>query len=594
LAKSEIAWNLSEIFPNITDPSVQKAIDDVTATAERFANKHQGKIKDFSAKELLTCIQEYEAYFAKLDDVSLFAGLSFSANMTLPETQSLNDRVNKLRAKLGKLLAFFELEVGNLVHKNPRLISDSALANYRHLLERLQREVPHQLSEVEEKLIIEKDQFGVQAWEQLQSKWLNTRMFEVIVEGKKKMMPFGEAYGLLPHPDRATRESAMRSIYGLVAKDGEIFCSALRNICDDWLSVCARRKYDSPVHASLIANDVEQRTIDNLLKAIEDNAGLYQRYLRLKAKIMGLPKLGCHDILAPLPNMPKTEFSFESAKDLVTRAYNEFDEDYAFAVKDVFARNHIDASPRFGKQNGAFCAGWYNGKTAFVLQSFNGNLNDIGTLAHELGHATHDYYFSRNQTIANGKIPMVVAETASIFGELLLTDLLLREAKTDLEKKAILCRVLDLAGMVLFKVTARAWFEQSLYDAIRHGEFLDHRTVCKFWISARDKAYGDAVDWFDELQAEWSVTPHYFFANFRFYNYPYVYAQLFVYALYQRYLEEGKAFVPKLKKILSAGSTLSPVEIGKMVGYDIDSPEFWKVGMKQVEYFVNELEKIAK
>jgi oligoendopeptidase F len=594
LAKSEIAWNLSEIFPNITDPSVQKAIDDVTATAERFANKHQGKIKDFSAKELLTCIQEYEAYFAKLDDVSLFAGLSFSANMTLPETQSLNDRVSKLRAKLGKLLAFFELEVGNLVHKNPRLISDSALANYRHLLERLQREVPYQLSEVEEKLIIEKDQFGVQAWEQLQSKWLNTRMFEVIVEGKKKVMPFGEAYGLLPHPDRATRESAMRSIYGLVAKDGEIFCSALRNICDDWLSVCARRKYDSPVHASLIANDIEQRTIDNLLKAIEDNAGLYQRYLRLKAKIMGLPKLGCHDILAPLPNMPKTEFSFESAKDLVTRAYNEFDEDYAFAVKDVFARNHIDASPRFGKQNGAFCAGWYNGKTAFVLQSFNGNLNDIGTLAHELGHATHDYYFSRNQTIANGKIPMVVAETASIFGELLLTDLLLREAKTDLEKKAILCRVLDLAGMVLFKVTARAWFEQSLYDAIRHGEFLDHRTVCKFWISARDKAYGDAVDWFDELQAEWSVTPHYFFANFRFYNYPYVYAQLFVYALYQRYLEEGKAFVPKLKKILSAGSTLSPVEIGKMVGYDIDSPEFWKVGMKQVEYFVNELEKIAK
>jgi oligoendopeptidase F len=189
---------------------------------------------------------------------------------------------------------------------------------------------------------------------------------------------------------------------------------------------------------------------------------------------------------------------------------------------------------------------------------------------------------------------MVVAETASIFGELLLTDLLLREAKTDFEKKAILCRVLDYAGMVLFKVTARAWFEQSLYDAIRTGEFLDHRAVCKFWVSARDKAYGDAVDWFDELEAEWSVTPHYYFANFRFYNYPYVYAQLFVYALYQRYREEGKAFVPKLKKILSAGSTLSPAEIGKLVGYDIDNPDFWKVGMKQVEYFLNELEKIAK
>jgi len=594
MAKSEITWDLSEIFPSVADSLVQKAIDDVTEIAEKFANKYRSKIKDFSAKELLTCIQEYEAYFAKLGDVSLFAGLSFSANMTLPETRSLNDKLNKLRAKLGKLLAFFELEVGNLVYKDPRLISDSALANYRHVLERLRRKVPHQLSEVEEKLIIEKDQFGVRAWEELQSKWLNTRMFEVMVEGKKKVIPFGEAYGLLPNPDRATRESAMRSIYGLVGKDGEIFCSALRNICDDWLNVCERRKYDLPMHASLMANDVDQRIIDNLLKSIEDNTGLYQRYLKLKAKIMGLPKLGCHDIIAPLPNGPKIKFDFGTAKDLVVRAYTKFDEDYAFAVKDVFARNHIDASPRFGKQNGAFCAGWYNSKSAFVLQSFNGNLNDVYTLAHELGHATHDYYFSRNQTIANGEIPMVVAETASIFGELLLTDLLLSEAKTDVEKKAILCRVLDVAGSVIFKVTARAWFEQSLYNAIRHGEFLDHKTVCKFWVAARNKAYGDAVDWFDELEAEWSVTPHYFMANFRFYNYPYVYAQLFVYALYQKYLEERKAFVPKLKKILSAGSSISPIEIGKIVGFDIDSPDFWKIGMKQYEHFVKELEKIVK
>jgi oligoendopeptidase F len=288
------------------------------------------------------------------------------------------------------------------------------------------------------------------------------------------------------------------------------------------------------------------------------------------------------------------KFDFESAKDLVIRAYSKFDEDYAFAVRDVFARNHIDASPRFGKQNGAFCAGWYSGKSAFVLQSFNGNLSDVYTLAHELGHATHDYYFSRNQTIANGEIPMVVAETASIFGELLLTDLLLSEAKSDMEKKAILCKVLDGAGRVLFLVTARVWFEQNLYDAIEHGEFLDYKTVCKFWVSARTKSYADAVEWFDELGSEWGVAPHYFMANFRFYNYPYVYAQLFVYALYQKYLEEGKAFVPKLKKILSGGSSISPVEIGEIVGFDVASRDFWKIGMNQYEHFVKELEKIIK
>ena len=590
--KREIAWDLSEIFPSVTDPSVQKAMNDVEEMAEKFASKYRGKIKDFTAKELLTCLQEFEAYYAKLREILLFSELSFAANMTLPENQALYDKAMKLEAKLGKMLAFFELEVGELVYKKPELISDPVLANYKHALERLRRKVPHQLSETEEKLIIEKDQFGVHAWEELQSKWLNTRLFEITVEGEKKMVPFGEAYGLSSHPDRATRESAYKAVFSLVGKDGEIFASAFRNICNDWLSVCELRKYDSPMHASLIANDIDQQTVDNLLKAVKDNVGLYQHYLRLKAKIMGLPKLGCHDIIAPLPDAPEMKFDFETAKDLIIRAYSRFDEEYAFAVKDMFARNHIDATPRFGKRHGAFCAGWYNGKSSFVLQSFNGRLNDVYTLAHELGHATHGYYCYKNQTILNTRIPMVVAETASIFGELLLTDLLLSEAKSDIEKKVILCRILDGAGRVIFSVSARAWFEKQIYDAIKRGEYLNHETICKYWVAARDKAYGDTVEWFNEMLSEWSITPHYFMANFRFYNYPYVYAQLFVYALYQKYREEGQAFVPKMKQILSAGSSLSPAEIGKIAGFDISTREFWQIGIKQYEHFIKELEKI--
>jgi oligoendopeptidase F len=594
MAKSEVVWSLSEIFHSITDPSVQKASDEITVVAEKFAEKYRGKIKDFRAKELLKCLEEYETYYARLQEILLFAGLQFAANMTLPETQLLHDKAIKLEAKLGKLLVFFELEVGDLVYKNERLISDPILANYRHALERLQRRFPHQLSEVEEKLVIEKDQFGVSAWEELQSKWLNTRMFEVKVEGVKKMIPFGEVGGLLPHPDRATRESAYKSVFGLVGKDGEIFSSAFRNICNDWLGICEWRKYDSSMHASLIENDVDEQTVDNLLKAVEDNVGLYQHYLRLKAKMMLLRKLGCHDIMAPLPDAPDMKFDFDKAKDLVIRAYSKFDEEYAFAVRDMFARTHIDSAPRFGKQNGAFCNSWYNGKSAFVLQSFNGRLNDVYTLAHELGHATHNYYFQRNKTILNGRIPMVVAETASTFGELLLTDLLISEAKSDMEKKVILCKVLDGAGRVIFSATARARFEQIVYDAVKRGEYLDHKTICGYWVAARDKTYGDTIEWFSQVESEWSTVPHYFMANFRFYNYPYVYAQLFVYALYQNYLEEGKAFVPKLKQILSVGSSISPVEIGKTVGFDVGSVDFWNVGMRQYEHFLRELEKIVK
>ena len=188
---------------------------------------------------------------------------------------------------------------------------------------------------------------------------------------------------------------------------------------------------------------------------------------------------------------------------------------------------------------------------------------------------------------------MIVAETASIFGELLLTDLLLNHAKSEQERKAILCHVLDGAGSTIFRVTVSAWFEQSLYAAIKRGEFLNYKTICRYWVEARDKMFGNTVEYFEEAEAAWVSTPHYYMPNFRFYNYPYIYAQLFVYALYQKYLQEGKEFVPKFKKALSVGCSISPVEIGKIVGLDVTDAHFWELGLKQYEHFLEELEKIV-
>lgn len=594
MVQPEISWDLSELFSGTNDPSIEQSICSASASAEIFEKRYRGKITSSSANDLLICLQAFEAFQMQISNISLYASLSFSANMTLPENQALYDKINKLEAKLSKQLAFFSLELGALLKSKPDLINNPILASYKHMLERVQRRVIHQLTEVEEQLIIEKDQFGVNSWEELQSKWLNTRMFVVSVKGEKKTLSYGEANGLLPHPDRATRESANKSIYGLLGKDGEIFASALRSICNDWVSMSERRKYASPMESSLITNDTEQVIIDNLLRAIENNTALYQYYLKLKAKLMNLQKLGNHDIVAPLPSTPELKFTFEEAQDLVTRAYSRFDDAYAIAVKEMFTCNRIDATPRYGKRNGAFCASWYNGKSAFILQNFNGTLNDVFTLAHELGHATHDYYASRNQTILNMSIPSIVAETASIFGELLLTDLMLEEAKSNMERKAVLCFVLDEAGMTAFQVTARVWFEQALYKSIQQNQYLDYKTICKQWTTARSRIYGDAVTWFQEMEAEWTMKPHYYMANYRFYNYPYVYAQMFVYSLYQKYQEEGKSFVPKLKQLLSAGSSLSPLDLGKVVGLEVSDPAFWNQGIKRFKYFTEELEKIIQ
>jgi oligoendopeptidase F len=316
---------------------------------------------------------------------------------------------------------------------------------------------------------------------------------------------------------------------------------------------------------------------------------------------MGLPKLAGHDVYAPIPDAPSVKFDYDKARDLIIDAYSKFDEDYAFAVKDMFAKKHVDSTPRLGKANGAFSWDWYEGKSAYILNNFNEALLDVYTLAHELGHATHTYYYERSQTILNYgtvqgtdcRFPMIISETGSIFGELLLTDLLLGQSKSNQERKAIICAVLDGASVNIFRVTSFVLFERSLYDAINSGEFLDYKTICRYWVEARAKIHGDAVDFLGEAEAAWTYVPHFYMPNFRFYNYPYTYAQLFVYALYERYLKEGKEFVPKFKRALSAGCSISPVEIGKIVSLDVTDAHFWELGLKQYERFVEELEKIV-
>jgi oligoendopeptidase F len=459
-------------------------------------------------------------------------------------------------------------------------------------LERISRSNHHKLSEIEEQIIVEKDKFGITGWSELQSIWLNTKKFSVIVEGVEKTLSYGEANGLLTHHDSDTRISANKSIYGALGKDELLFSSSLRNICGDWLKICKRRHYDNPMHQSLISNDITGEIIESLMQAIDENSFEYRRYLKIKAELLGVQTLMNSDIMAPPPKAPKLDYSWHQAKDLVIKAYGDFSKEFENVARDMLDKNHVDASPRDGKRNGAFCTRNYNGKTAYILQTFTGSLNGIYTLAHEMGHAVHAYLSSKEQTFFNTSTSMVGAETASIFGELLLTDTLLAKSRSVNEKIKILTQVLDGAGQAAFQVSARVWFEQSMYDCLEKGEFLDGKMISKLWCAGRDRIYQDAVEWFDEMKWEWTMKPHYFMPNFRFYNYPYVFAQLFVYALYRIYKNEGSEFIPKFRQILALGGSLSPVEIAQKIGLNIENSEFWKLGIMQFRKFVDECEKL--
>ena len=594
MTEKEIAWDLTEMYSSHEDPKIEESIKRLSKTVEEFINDYKGKIKspEFTAQDLLRLFQKQEMFEAEMDELLTYAYLLYDANMQIADSEALKNKVDEFSTDAYKKIAFLELEVRKYVYDNEQLIDDSSLQNYKHYLEKIRRTYPHLLSEIEEQLVLEKDQFGIREWSKLQGKWLNTREFKVMVEGKEKILSYGEANSLLSHPDRDTRISADKSIYSTLGKDEYIFSTALRNICADWIKISTRRKFDSPLHRSLIINDTTQEIIDSLMKTIEENANVYRRYMRLKAKLLNLPKLNYADVLAPLMEASEKKYSWQESKELILEAYNNFGESFVRYAKEMFEKNHIDGSIRKGKRNGAYCASWYKGKTAFVLMSFAEQMREVYTLAHELGHVIHFYLASHEQTYLNTHPGYTVAETASTFCELLLTDLLLEKSESDTEKKAILAHVLDEAGMAVFQVSARFWFEQNLYDAIKRGEFLDGQTISKYWVAGRDKIYGDSVDFFDELIWEWTMKPHYFRIGLRFYNYPYVYAQLFVYALYQTYKKEGKEFVPKFTKLLSSGGSLSPVEMGKIVGLDITKPDFWKLGIKQYEDFVNQLEQL--
>lgn len=591
MTKDEMIWDLSQLVES-TDPAlVQEKLKTMVAEAEKVRKKYHGKIRRLDAKGLLKLLEMKDAYILRFEGVVMYCRLMYSADSTDEVAKRLNDAARKAYMTVGQALAFIDIELGKLLAESPSLVTNPLLAEYKHYLERILRRVPHMLSETEERLIIAKDKNGVNAWQMLQGDWLSTRTFDIEIEGKTKTLPYGEIIGLYQSQDRDLRKRANQTVYEGLGEDEIIWASAIRSVCEDHLQMCKLRKYTTPMTQSLIDNDVDQQTIDSLMETIKKNVRLYQKYLRLKAKLMGLPKLANYDVVAPLPRAPKMDFTWRETRREVVDAYMKFDKKIGGWVDEMFEKRHIDGEVRKGKRSGAFCASWLAGKSAYLLQSFNRKMGDVYTQTHELGHAVHAYLGSRAQKPSNYEIGSCIAETGSIFGELLLTERLLSKAKKKEEKQAILANILDEFGMAAFQVSARVFFEQSMYDAVERGEFLDGENVAKLWVAARNKIYGDSVEWLDMMKWEWTMKPHYYMANYRFYNYPYVFAQLFVFALYKLYKEQGQSFVPKLKRLLAAGSSRSPHDLAAELGFDITDEGFWQKGMEQAGEFIDMLEK---
>jgi len=583
-------WDLSVFVKSVNPEKIKAELDSMVRAANVIRDIYSGQVGSMDAAGVRKLLESLDSFSLEFDGVLGYCGLRYSADSTDDVAKQLHDAMRNAWVKAGQALAFAEVELGKLLLEKPDLPAHPELRNYRHYLERALNRAPHLLSEREEQLIMAKDRNGIGAWSQLHGDWLGTRTFRMRIDGVDKDVTYGEAVGYFTSPDRKLRRGAFSTVLEGLGKDEMVFSSALRAVSADHLAMCEWRKYSDPLTQSQLSNDVGSEPIAAMMRVVERNTSLYRRYLRVKAKLLGLDRLGGWDLMAPLPFASKSSFDWNTSRAMVTKAYADFDPEFGRWVEEMYSSRRIDGEVRKGKTPGAFCHTWMAGKGAFVLQSYNNRINDVYTQAHELGHAVHAYLYTREQSPANCDIGSCIAECGSTFGELLLTERLMAEAKSKEDRQVALATVLDELGIAVFLVSARYWFEESLYEAIKREELLDGELLSRLWTTCRERLFAGELEWLPEMRFDWTRPPHYYMPNYRFYNYPYVFAQLFVFSLYRLYKEQGRAFVPKLRVLLSAGSSRSPAELGEALGFDIASEAFWQKGMLQAEEFLRMLE----
>jgi len=338
-----------------------------------------------------------------------------------------------------------------------------------------------------------------------------------------------------------------------------------------------------------IHNDLDDEAVEVLHEVTTESYFLVQRYYKIKSKLLGLEHQTLADIYAPLPQSTR-QYQFHEAKETVLQGFSQFDEEFYQMAKLMFDENRIDAPVNPTKRGGAFCSSSTPDLHPYVLLNYLGRQRDISTIAHELGHAIHDQFCSK-QTLFNYHPILPLAETASVFSEMLITDLLLKNETDKLSRQAILTDKLEDIFATSHRQNMFSHFEMTSHNAIS-SQLLSSEELCHMYMNELQKMFGDSVEYTDEFRWEWASIPHIY--SVPFYVYAYNFGNLLVIALYQQYLDEGKAFIPKYKQFLSKGRSISPVEITGMIGVDIKKPDFWRQSLTYIEGLIDELDSLIE
>ena len=396
-----------------------------------------------------------------------------------------------------------------------------------------------------------------------------------------------ELISLLYHPDRQTRKHAFTTFLNTHAEQAQVLTSCFNNLLLDHGREADLRGYPELMTPTHLSSETEPEMVASMMSVTEANYGLAQRYFAIKQRLLGLDVLENTDLYAPVAESQKV-FSYTEACQLVEESLADFSEEIASEASHIMKSGHVDVLPRSGKSGGAFCMGMLPEETPYVLLNFTGNLRDVSTLAHELGHAVH-YRMSRNQNLFHYHAPLPLAETASVFGEMLLTRRML-EQETDRDLKiALICSKLEDMIATTFRQNVLTRFELAAHT-LRGERLLAADDLCRLWLEENGKLFGDSVQMIDAYRWGWSYISH--FIHARFYCYSYVFGELLVLALYQQYLQQGESFVPIYHELLASGGSVAPAELVSRLGLDLNDAAFWQGGYDFMAGLIDELESL--
>src|SRR5512139_4050974 len=578
-------WNLGELYPSFASPDLQAAFDNVEEQVMSFEGI-RGKLQpDLDANEFMEFVRASEATTRLVNKIYAFTGLSFASDTQDQVAQTYMARVQQFAAQMQNRTLFFSLWWKDLDDRNAERLMSSA-GDYRYYLEEVRHFKPHSLSEPEEKIVNIKDVTGSGALVTLYDAITKRYVFKLTVEGETRELTRGQLMAYVQGSDPELRAKAYQELYRVYGADGPILGQMYQTRARDWYNEnIGLRKFSSPMSVRNLQNDIPDEAVDALLDVARKNTKIFQRYFKLKAKQLGVDKLRRYDIYAPIANSDK-KFEYDAATGMVFDSFKSFDPQLAEMAQRVFDQQHVDSEVRKGKRDGAFCWSVLPDMTPYVLLNFQGRARDVATMAHELGHAIHAMLASHHSTFTyHSSLPL--AETASTFGEMMLTDKLLAEEKDEAVRRDILFKQVDNAYATIMRQSYFALFEKQANEMIQKNASVDE--LCAAYMENLKEQFGDSLELSDDFKWEWISIPHIYHTPF--YVYAYAFGQLLVFSLYQQFKMEGEAFKPKYLKILSAGGSEAPAKILSDAGIDIHSALFWQGGFDIISKLIDQLEK---